>query len=494
MYSIACLTIGPRLEETQRLLLAVRVLLWSATLAVPTAVAQEEELRAVDSFNEPPPSFSIEQAQVWMSDVIPHVEKVTGRRFGKRPILKVVTRSELRDAIISDAELIAGDEFFQDVSNLDRTIELVFASKEVSAVMLGKYSLSEEEILLPAGNAAHLFKAAGIDIVSIDDVMRVVIAHELAHALQDQEINLARCLSETKDVPRLRAFSAAMEGFALVVQDMVADRMKMTDAAERLERLLPGGHIRGKPNSMPKGYLGDVARVMTGSYEHGRTVMELAFEAKGKQGLWEALRSPPEALRVVNSRAGVAQSRSRPKYVQVFAGLDSMLQRAWTEIKNAGAPPSEGLQFFKMLDERSRAEVESMLEYVHSFACLSRFPGKNPEFFVVVTYVLPTPQHEPKFNGFVRKAAAANRQIMSMGGLVDVRIEQDSLSGVSGSTPISRRVWSLWQGGTLIGKQTLLWAGKDKHVIQLYTNAEIDENTIMKSFKEAVVRVGRLAS
>src|SRR4029453_8963832 len=96
--------------------------------------------------------------------------------------------------------------------------------------LLGKYGFVDGTVYLLAGNVRPLFKLCDTDEKQLPAIVKLVVAHELTHALQDQELDLKTTLAAIKNVDASLAISAAIEGQAVFVQDSVGQALEL-DAA-----------------------------------------------------------------------------------------------------------------------------------------------------------------------------------------------------------------------------------------------------------------------
>ena len=144
--------------------------------------------------------------------LVPAVERASGLKFRRPPVVEVRTREKIRSYVIAklDAELpppeLAGYEaglklfgLIPDTLDLKRTMANVLYEQ-----IAGYYD--------PDSNAFYV--AADLDPY----LARVTASHELVHALQDQHLNLDSIMRQRRQNDRRVAAQAVLEGQATLTQ------------------------------------------------------------------------------------------------------------------------------------------------------------------------------------------------------------------------------------------------------------------------------------
>ncbi|HPP73967.1 MAG TPA: hypothetical protein PLU88_02420 [Armatimonadota bacterium] len=221
-------------------------------------------------------TYTETQAQADLKEVLPLVEKVTGRKLKKIPGIRIVTADELASIITSDIiedrtsveSKLTGSEADQKKQLIEQQVH------NLTRNCLGKYDRKRKLIYLVPSNVSATEK--NTDRVNIS--AKLTLAHELVHALQDQygELDVA----DDKEMPLERSTiaSAILEGQAYFTAITVADLINSPKALEE-------------------------ARMMLG-IDQGRAGINLAgiefiawhFERGGSDQVWNALDSPPSTI------------------------------------------------------------------------------------------------------------------------------------------------------------------------------------------------------
>jgi len=149
-----------------------------------------------------------ESLQRLTRDVVPQVERAVGLSFRRPPAVAVRTREQLRrylDRKMAEqypaAELAAVERAY-------RAFGLVHDTVRLGALMLDL--LGEQVAGFYDPDSSTLFVVRGADPA----MLRLVLAHELVHALQDQYMPLAPILKQRRQNDRAMAGQAVAEGQA----------------------------------------------------------------------------------------------------------------------------------------------------------------------------------------------------------------------------------------------------------------------------------------
>ncbi len=188
---------------------------------------------------------SEDAAQRIAREVVPQVERAVGLRFRRPPVVAVRDRQQVRrylDRKIAEqlppAELAA-------VQRTYRAFRLVNDTIDLRRLMLDVYSEQVAGFYDP--DSAKLFVLRGAD----PQMVRIIMAHELVHALQDQYMPLNQILKLKHQNDRQMAGQAVAEG-----QATLASLAALTQGAAELpslDRMWAGVRegLRQQRESMP---------------------------------------------------------------------------------------------------------------------------------------------------------------------------------------------------------------------------------------------------
>jgi hypothetical protein len=196
------------------------------------------------------------------------VEANAGRRLAKEVPIVSIDPAALREVI--KAALTRNSPGSQPAeAQLDQLV----------ANVLTQYDVDGKRIVVsPQGFARVPVEQRGA-------VARLAIAHELVHAIQDQELDLATYgVAPTPEGMMVRGM--LRQGQALLVREQVARMLNIDASAQAVAQWLPGGVI-------PQGEAGGMERTV---YQGGRSVIDATFVNGGPEAVWKLLASKPTAM------------------------------------------------------------------------------------------------------------------------------------------------------------------------------------------------------
>ncbi len=182
---------------------------WWLAAALPAALAAVGcERRAQDVQSEAELKQAVQQ-------MMPAVERATSLRFKRRPVVLRRSRTQVRDYVIHKfdddlppAELAGAQAAY-------RLFGLIPDSLDLRRTMIDLLTEQVAGYFDPDSNALYL--PTDID----PSQARLVISHELVHALQDQYLNLDSLVELKRQNDRRTASQAILEGQATLAQILV---------------------------------------------------------------------------------------------------------------------------------------------------------------------------------------------------------------------------------------------------------------------------------
>lgn len=230
---------------------------------------------------------------VWMArEVAPMVEEVAGRPFKRLPevvaadparIAEVVYQEQLH--LLRDVDGLPPDEAEDHARRTATAMSSAFA---------GKYGFLDGRLYVSVeGIADSLFLEGGPEWL-LRPLVRVVIAHELTHALQDQWTDLDALVQAAPNGDAIMAMNCAVEGHAVWVHEQVGRRLQMPDAVAQMGDLLGYDEPlrrRMDPNDFYHVYV----------YGLGRDFIAQHADYGGTEQVWRVLADPPDATRQIVS-------------------------------------------------------------------------------------------------------------------------------------------------------------------------------------------------
>lgn len=145
-----------------------------------------------------------------VDSLIPDVERATGLNFRERPRPALRTKEEVRTFLLAKLSEEFPPERIRGVSEAYRLLGMIPDSLDLQALLLDLYSEQVAGFYDPDSSA--LFAVEGADPAQL----RLVVAHELVHALQDQYLPLDSLLKQRTNGDRASASQAVLEGHATI--------------------------------------------------------------------------------------------------------------------------------------------------------------------------------------------------------------------------------------------------------------------------------------
>jgi len=235
-----------------------------------------------------------------VEEVARQVESVRGRRFERQipaseidPVeLKKVLRAKLLEGFPASPEdtmrTMVAIGFFDETPNLvDRLLE--FYASQVIAF----YDPEPRKFFLVKGGSAGI---PAPEELSSDAGERMIFAHELTHALQDESMKLDRRVKQLKDNgDRALALESLLEGEATLVMVRVALSSlpggQSSEVEESLAPLLSAGALESA--NMPKDLPDYFAQQLFFPYVEGTAYVRRVVKAAGWAGIDRMWKNPP---------------------------------------------------------------------------------------------------------------------------------------------------------------------------------------------------------
>jgi hypothetical protein len=246
-----------------------------------------------------------------VADAIPKIEKVTGLKFKKQPVLERRTKEQVHQFLLKQFE----DERSQ--SDLDaqqillRRLGLVPEDFDLRALMLDLYTEQIAGFYDPETKVLYVIDGAKPEEIGF------LVEHELVHALQDQYTNLDSLLHIKGDDDRVLAAQSVMEGQATLVpiQSMLGPAAGLPGGWEKVRQL-----IRENQGSMPKFAAAPqiLQETLLFPYLSGAEFMR-RYQDQGHTGLPTGADMPVSSTQIMHADAYFGAQRARPASITLPA-------------------------------------------------------------------------------------------------------------------------------------------------------------------------------
>lgn len=285
-----------------------------------------------------------------VDEILHLVEAEAGRRFLEPPKVAVADEETFQELLYHE-QLGIYEQVMADTPEPIRRQLAEAAGHFMSSGILGKYILATETVYLCPGAILPAMEHSEMDPERVRDVIKVVLAHELTHVLEDQHTDLERQLSLLRDEEDLWAAAGAWEGWATLVEERVSEALGLSDIYEGLISLQGWG---------PDGLEDQSAWRTWAIYGQGRNFIEWHDIAGGVEQVWSALARPPGSTGMLFRPHSYTPDRldADLDYGAVLRGIDQELTRGDWMVTNSR------LGEFDLRGEANRAGNEDQLDEI----------------------------------------------------------------------------------------------------------------------------------
>ena len=264
------------------------------------------------------PAFTNEEIQIMAKELIPLVEELNGRKFYAPPKVAITGNFEMIKILGND--LIP--QYKKQFPNASKPI--IFLRSYISAgifapSILGKYGITDKTVYILPENVKAAMEAQETPSELDESLMKIIIAHELTHALQDQEINLNKTINNLENPDANFAFQALIEGHAVYIQNAVAKRLNLTEAAQAGRDMLTVPELKDEEWIVNNIAMAD-AIIWESIYLGGEKFIEYHARKKGIEAIWKIMNAPPSRTSmIVKPETNTSRKHPVPNYQALFA-------------------------------------------------------------------------------------------------------------------------------------------------------------------------------
>jgi len=229
--------------------------------------------------------YTLYQANKIVSELIPLIENTTGRKFKKIPEIRLINTEEFKKVLNRESDI-------KILNNSNRLIENNEQYFQAMAKMYyGIYGSRDHILYLLPEKIEPILRLLKIDKKYGMDIVRITIAHELIHALQDQYLNLFHKRIELPGMEEIHAFSATVEGHAVFIGKEIGRQLGIDDFIIDLFPLKDSAKLRfNNPKLIRTTTSESFGRSV---YSHGERFINYHYKKGGNGLLWTILENPP---------------------------------------------------------------------------------------------------------------------------------------------------------------------------------------------------------
>lgn len=422
-----------------------------------------------------PDAVTLTEMRWMVKEVAPIVEEVTGRRFTSLPEVVHASQDDLTEVVYEEQIHLmqrTSDKSEQDIERAARRTAV-----QMSGAFAGKYGFLDNRLYISVEGIEDAMALEGGQPWMLRPMMRLVIAHELAHALQDQSANLEEIVASAPSSDAIMAINCAVEGHAVWVHEAVADKLDLHATSEILSKML--GYDQPARRRMSPDHFYH-------TYVYGLGREFIAYHARsGSDHLWEVIANPPLSTGMIvdPKRWGTEVTRVDPAVLRVMRRASKALAgKGWH-------PTDEAMGDFDVRDQLVRAGVDDRLADELSRGWNSRLVGGAMAGVEVQLLQFETPVSAQAFVGALRRAAEAQAEEVGLDLFISAAAGGFDLVRGDSSARESITV-------TLLGEEpedhlSRIWVARGNMVVQVVlVNAPASERRVAASIGRVFRAVG----
>ena len=311
----------------------------------------------------------------------------------KSPVnYKMIERSDLRRVLVQKVKEQYGEQELRDYGRALAALGLVPDGVDMANIIVSLYDEQVAAFYDPDERALYTFN----DLVLSSNLDKMLLSHELTHALQDQNFDLRKFPLKVKDNDDLAlATSALMEGDATVL--MTRWYVENIDPGKMLGDL---GAIFGQNTAKLREAPAYMRELLLFPYQEGQQFASTLFESGGTDALDAAFRNPPTCTKDILHPEKFLRQRATPEQIEVPA----LASKDWRLIGN-NTLGEFGTRF--LLQEGMGAfEAQTLAEGWNGDRYHVYERGTNGPTGVVWITAWEDEQHATEFEAAYRKVAA----------------------------------------------------------------------------------------
>ena len=170
------------------------------------------------------------------ADLVPLVEAAAGAPFTAVPEVVLADRGQLARVVYDEQRYLLGALTEQSDAEADAAAQRT--AEAVAQLFAGKYGFLDKRLYLSLEAIAEAIASRGADPSLAVPMVQLVLAHELAHALQDQHADLDALVVDAPSGDAVMAANCLVEGHAVFVHEAVGDALGLGDAVALMADLL----------------------------------------------------------------------------------------------------------------------------------------------------------------------------------------------------------------------------------------------------------------
>jgi hypothetical protein len=235
--------------------------------------------------------------------------ELRGLAFKNPVTYKMIERSNLRGVLVEKVREQYTDQEFRDYSRSLATLGLIPENTDLFNVIVSLYGEQVAAFYAPDERALYTFK----DLVFSSNLDKMLLSHELTHALQDQNFDLMKFPLKVKDNDDLAlATSALVEGDATML--MTRWYVENVDPSKMLGDV---GAMLGQNTAKLREAPPYLRELLMFPYQQGQQFAMTLFVSGGTAAIDAAFRNPPTCTKDILHPEQFLQHRATPEHIDL---------------------------------------------------------------------------------------------------------------------------------------------------------------------------------
>lgn len=381
-----------------------------------------------DMLKEGEPAFTTQEAEAFTKELIPLVEAAAGRKFKQIPKIRLVGRDALANVLMQD--LLPQFIKLMPDANSQKILELVEnQAKWMTPLIIGKYGFMDQVLYLIPGNVYPIMNLKKINKKHTQAIVKVLIAHELTHALQDQQVGFKQKFDEIDGLEESDAFNATIEGHAVFIQELVGEKLQLDEALFESSRMIAAGNLTFEESMLEMQQKMTEARYEN-IYLGGRKFIEYHYNKGGSRNVWKILAAPPvDSAMILEPDTYDPTPKDKVGYAGMLKGVERYFgSKAW-DIQNTEIPKLTLDAYYQNLDPKEKDELISKIAHVQTLILKTLKEDASGSVSIIV---LKDSRYGPKFISTVEKIALNNAKKLKNSKMYHMEnLKLENLSGIS---------------------------------------------------------------
>lgn len=284
----------------------------------------------------------------YIAELTPKVESISGKKFKSAPKCKLITPEGLTKILIDDYNRTTPKSI--NVKTRRDAIKGLkdYAKAQSSAIYI---STTKTVYLLPE-NINLLLANAGINPKSRKPVIKVMLAHEMTHALQDQELDSTKMTHRAKTPEQAAAIQSVIEGQARFVDKQIAASLNIQSIAEaaRIAAVFHPNAIIDVADKIGQDQSQRYGHIL---YQAGFDFITWHYKHGGNDEVWQVVANPPLTTSEVTHPEQYGKGNHQAiDYTAVLDGLQNRFGKRKWSVENAPRDEFEMRSKFAAMDPK----------------------------------------------------------------------------------------------------------------------------------------------